>query len=309
MSLTERDRKILMGAIPVLLLLVYWFMLLAPKRKEASAAAETLTTEQAKLADAESRASTLTAAKTNFAADYAAVLRLGKAVPTSVDMPSLLLQLDQAAKGTSISFEKVSVGERETSQSAAVAPPPGGAGAAPTPAAPGGEPAASGPGQSAESASAAVDSTNQANQAAASADPSAAPPAPGAAPAAGTAAPATGGPLEKVPLEFSFRGSFFELANFFHRLKRFVYVSGDQVKVRGRLLTIESVKYVTDPATFPVLTADVSATVYLTPKAEGAVAGATPSGPAPAAAAPVPGTSTASTGSTAPPTPTATTTP
>ena len=87
----------------------------------------------------------------------------------------------------------------------------------------------------------------------------------------------------------------------------FVFVDGEKVRVRGRLMTINGVEYVTDADTFPSLNATVSASVFLTPKAEGVTAGATPAGPeaAPAAAAPV---STASTGST-PPTPTATATP
>jgi hypothetical protein len=107
-----------------------------------------------------------------------------------------------------------------------------------------------------------------------------------------------------VALEFSFKGNFFELADFFHRMKRFVYVSGDKVRVRGRLLTIDSVKYEASPDTFPALAATVQATVFLSPKAEGVAAGATPAGPG-APAAPLP-TSTASSSS---PTPTATATP
>ena len=87
-----------------------------------------------------------------------------------------------------------------------------------------------------------------------------------------------------------------------------MFVDGDNVRVRGRLMTINGVEYLTDADTFPALNATVSASVFLTPKAEGVTAGATPAGPeaAPrAAAAPV---STASTGSTTP-TPTATATP
>lgn len=108
-------------------------------------------------------------------------------------------------------------------------------------------------------------------------------------------------------MEFNFKGDFFELANFFHRLKRFVYVAGDNVRVRGRLMTIDGVEYTAEPETFPALAATVKATVYLTPKAEGVTAGATPAGPGAPAAAAAPPTSTASTGSS--PTPTAAATP
>ena len=306
MTLTERDRKILMLGAPLVLVLVYWFLLLSPKREEASAASETLSAEQAKLDDAQSQASTLAAAKANFARDYAAVVRLGKAVPASVDMPSLLVQLEKASAGTGILFEKVTVGARIAAEGAAPVGAPPVTGAAPAPTAPSGEAPASAPGEAAAAAQGATDTANAANGA-----PPADPTAP-ADPAAGAAATSTAPPspaLESVPLDFSFKGSFFELADFFHELKRFVYVAGDRVRVRGRLMTIDAVQYTADPLTFPELSATVTATVYLTPKAEGIAAGATPSGPPPAPATSAPSTSTASGGGAAPPAPTATATP
>ena len=82
-----------------------------------------------------------------------------------------------------------------------------------------------------------------------------------------------------MPLEFSFSGSFFHLANFFHRLKRFVHVANGRLQVRGRLMTVDSFTFKSGDS-FPGLTADVKATVYLVPKQEGVTAGATPTGPA-----------------------------
>ena len=305
MNLTERDKKIVMIIVPLVLVLAYWFLLLAPKREAATEAAATLETEQAALSEAQTRASTVRAAKDSFSRDYAAVVALGKAIPTSVDMPSLLVQLEQAAQGTGIELDGITMGERgpaETGAAEAAQPPATGT-------APSGEPAESAPGQAAADAQAAADT--------ASAPPTAdgtatAPPDPAAAGAAGStpaagSAPAAGG-LEAVSMEFKFLGDFFELANFFHRLKRFVYIKGDNVRVRGRLMTIDGVEYTTEAETFPALSATVKATVYLTPKTEGVTAGATPAGPG-APAAPLP-TSTASTeSSTSPPTPTAAATP
>lgn len=299
MTLSDRDRKILMLIVPLVVVLGYWFLLLAPKREAASEAAALLATEQTRLADVEATATTVRAAKLNFARDYATVVALGKAIPTSVDMPSLLVQLEQAAKGTGIELDGVTIGERAPAAGAAAAvgtpPAPG----APDPAAtaPSGAPAQSGPGQAAASAQGAA--TTAAPAAGATATTPAGDPA-----AAG--APVTGG-LESVPIEFNFKGSFFELADFFHRLKRFVYVDGKKVRVRGRLLTIDSVEYVADPETFPSLAATVKASVFLTPKAVGSTAGATPAGPEAAPAAPAP-LSTASSGSGAA-TPTAAATP
>jgi cbb3-type cytochrome oxidase subunit 3 len=303
MNVSARDKKILMIAIPLVLVLGYWFMLLGPQKKAAADAATTLQAEQAELADAQSRASTVQAAKASFADDYAAVVALGKAIPTSVDMPSLLVQLEQAAHGTGIEFDGVTVGERGPAPGAPAAAPTGMPGApdpsAPT--APSGDPAQSAPGAAAGTAQQGVDAATTPP-----ADPAAAGTAAPTDPAAAGAPPAESA-LEQVTLEFNFKGDFFALADFFHSLKRFVFVDGDKVRVRGRLMTINSVEYVTDAENFPALSATVSASVFLTPKAEGATAGATPAGPeaAPAASAPV---STASTDSSAP-TPTATATP
>jgi hypothetical protein len=302
-TISERDKKILLILVPLVVVLAYWFLLLGPKRDAATEAQSTLETEQAMLADAQMQATTVEAAKANFARDYAAVVALGQAIPTSVDMPSLLVQLEQAAKGTGIELDGVSMGERiatEAPSTAAAPPVPG----APDPAAAGAEPQ-SAPGEAASTAENAAATAQDA--ATPPADPAAAPTDPAAPTTAAptTAAPA-GGALESVSLQFDFGGSFFELADFFHRLKRFVFVDGEKVRVRGRLMTIDAIEYVADPETFPALTATVSATVYLTPKAEGATAGATPTGP-PAAtgAAPV---ATAESDPTSP-TPTATATP
>jgi hypothetical protein len=294
MTLSDRDKKILMILVPFIVVLGYWFLLMAPKREVAATAETTLQAEQATLAEAEANANTVSAAKANFARDYAAVVALGKAIPSSVDMPSLLVQLEQAANGTGIELDGVTTGEREPVVEAA----PTGTSA---PTAPSGQPPQSAPGAVAADAQSAADDASAGNTAS---DPSAA----GTAtdPAAAGSAPAPSA-LESVSLEFKFTGEFFSLADFFHRLKRFVYVEGDKVRVRGRLMTIDGVEYTADADTFPLLTATVQATVYLSPKTEGVTAGATPAGPQAASVAPVP-TTTASGGSSSP-TPAATTTP
>jgi hypothetical protein len=294
-TLSDRDKKILMILVPLVVVLGYWFLLLAPKREAAATAETTLQTEQATLAEAEANANTVSAAKANFARDYTAVVALGKAIPSSVDMPSLLVQLEQAAHGTGIELDGVTAGEREPLTESA----PTGTSA---PTAPSGQPPQSAPGAAAADAQSAADDASAGNTAS---DPSAAGTA--TTPAAAGSAPAPSA-LESVSLEFKFTGEFFSLADFFHRLKRFVYVEGDKVRVRGRLMTIDGVEYTADADTFPLLTATVQATVYLSPKTEGVTAGATPAGPQAASAAPVPATTTASGGSSSP-TPTATTTP
>jgi Tfp pilus assembly protein PilO len=239
---------------------------------------------------AQQKASQLAGAKRSFAADYATVIRLGKSIPTSVDMPSLLVQLDRAARGTGIKFTDVKAGDRTTSPTPASAPTPGGGSS--SPAAPGAAPAASGPGQAAQSAGNAVSNANAASGAAGGAT---------TPDASGGASTAPG--LESIPLDFEFDGSFFDLADFFHRMKRFVRVANDRIVIRGRLMTLNSFTFDTSGG-FPNIKAQVSATVYLAPKAQGVDAGASPQGPAAASG----GAPAQPAGSSAPATPTPTAT-
>src|SRR3954453_6996563 len=104
MSLTDRDRKILLALIPLVLIAAYWFLLLAPKREQAGKIRDELSQAQAARDPAQQKASQLAGAKRSFAAHYATVAASGKATPPSVDMPTLLVQLDRAARGTGIKF-------------------------------------------------------------------------------------------------------------------------------------------------------------------------------------------------------------
>jgi uncharacterized membrane protein YgcG len=111
-SLTDRDRKIVLIIAPVLLVIAYWFLLLGPKRNEASKAGDELSKQEQKLDAARQQDQQLAKAKTGFTSGYAEMVRLGKAVPASLDMPSLLVQLDTAAHGTGIRFSRIATGSR-----------------------------------------------------------------------------------------------------------------------------------------------------------------------------------------------------
>jgi Tfp pilus assembly protein PilO len=272
-TLTDRDKKVLLFVVPVLMIAAYWFLLLSPQREEASKAAEEVVAQEARRDTAQAKLDAAKNAKKDFSADYTQIVRLGKAIPASVDMPSLIVQLDAAAAGTGIRFTKIKTGERvDSTASATTTPPAAPPGTAPpadpaTPAAAGGEQAQSAPGGAAEAANNAAQAAGQNSGGTA--------PAPGAS-GATAAAPAG---LETVPLELEFTGNFFNLADFFHRVKRFVRVANANVVVSGRLLTIEGVRWSSDPEIFPKVRAEMKATIYLSPKAQGATAGATPSGP------------------------------
>lgn len=250
MSLTERDRKVVLILIPLLVLMGYWFLVLSPKREEASKVADQLPAARAEAETARAAEATLESSRATFAADYAELIRLGKAVPESLDMSSLIVQLDEAARSTGITFISIT-------RSAAVPAP------APVVEAP---PAETDAGQTAQDAETDVGAAQPA-----------APPADGAVTAVDPAlgAPAPG--LQTVPLELTFSGGFFELADLLHRLKRFVRVVNDRVVVKGRLLTVEGLQF--DAADTEEIKVTMNASVYLVPEEQGVTAGATPTGP------------------------------
>jgi hypothetical protein len=320
-TLTDRDRKILIAVVPILVIVAYWFLLLAPKREQAATASDEAAKQEQRRDDARATLQQASTARGGFEGAYTQIVRLGKAIPARVDMPSLLVQLDHAAEGTGIRFTSIKTGERTAVASAPPAtagstPPASSPGSGTTPVQAGGQPAQSAPGTAAESANNAAATANQRNQAANESGVSAADtqtstsareggiPVGGGATAAGTSGQAATGPagLETVTLELGFVGDFFRLADFFHSVKRFVHVASTDVVVNGRLITIESVRYSSDPLLFPRLKAELTATVYLSPLEQGVTAGATPQGPGETTPA---SSETAPSGSPAPTTPVA----
>jgi Tfp pilus assembly protein PilO len=288
--MSARDRRILMILLPIVVLIAYWFLLLSPKRDDLKTARDAQHQAEQARDQAVAQAAQLEHARQTFAADYAEVVRLGKAIPETVDSPSLLVQLDRAAKGTHIDFDSVTFAAR-TSASVPTAAPTTQAPSQPNGnAAAGGAPAQTGLGSAAESAGNGVNTANQASTGADQASGGGTTTTSTTTTSTTTtpAAPSTStASLDTVALTFNFTGSYFDLADFFHRLKRFVYVANNQIFVRGRLMTIDALSFSPGASTTTAgaasngqLTATVGATVYLAPKSQGATGGATPQGPA-----------------------------
>lgn len=271
MSLTDRDKKIVLFLLPVVLVGAFWFLLLKPKRQEATKLSDQVTQAQEARDAAVSQANQLQAAKARYASQYEEMVRLGKALPTKVDMPSLLVQLNAAAKGTGIQFGAITAGARAAAAPimSSTLPNSNGSGAAT---------AFGAAVQQARAANAAE--TSSAAQSSAASNAVGTTGATGASGAVSSSTtPASNAPtLDEVPLSFKFGGNFSDLADFFHHLKRFVHVANNRISVQGRLITIDSLKFTS--TAFPSLEADVNATVYLTPKNDAATAAAASTGAA-----------------------------
>jgi hypothetical protein len=258
---SRRNSMILVAVAAVAAVAAYWMFVLTPQREEATKLSKAITAKQGELKAAQAQAATYEQAKAGYKANYSLVARLGKAVPADDDVRSLMVQLNSAAGKSKVDFRTIQVGGG------------GGGGSAPAPAP---APAASDTstdtstkaGKSGSSAS-----TDAKSGAAATAAP-AAPPVtvPGSTPV-GTAG------FSQLPFQFSFKGSFFNLGDFFQRLDRFVAVKQTRLDVTGRLMVLNSISLAPDATGFPSIRASINATSFILPATEGVTAGASAQGP------------------------------
>ena len=276
--MTTRDRIALTVVIAAVLVGGFWFLVLGPQRSKASKLGSQLNKEQQRLTAAQSDAAQSRAARTDYARNYATVARLGKAVPSSDDVPSLVYQLSSTAQATGVDFRTIklqnaSSGAAAAPASATPAPSPGKGSTGSTPAA--GSSGSSGSTPAAGSSGAAPASATQAATA--------------TLPPGAVVGPAG---FPTMPFSFTFEGSFFRLSSFFSRLESQIQSSRGRLSVRGRLLTIDGLSLTAAGQGFPHMKAAVAATAYLLPADQGLTNGATPSTPPAGSAQPVKSTST-----------------
>lgn len=269
--MTKRDRIVLAVILGAALLAAFWFMAVAPKRKTTADLDKQIAAQQQRLDAAQAKAGAAEAAKRRYRADYAAVAELGQAVPADDDVPSLVYQLDQAAKKQQIDFRALSISSADGNS--------GKSASTPAPAAPA---QAQGAAAAGSGASTGTDSgSTGAAPATSGATSGAAAPATQAAASTlppGASVGAAGFPT--MPFTFEFEGSFFSMQKFLAKLDDFTKVDDGRVNVSGRLLSVDSFELAASRKGFPEVSASISATAYVLPAGEGLTDGATASGPA-----------------------------
>jgi Tfp pilus assembly protein PilO len=93
---------------------------------------------------------------------------------------------------------------------------------------------------------------------------------------------ATVGPagLAVMPYDVTFDGNFFQIADFIKGLDSLVKTKNSEVRVDGRLVTIDGFSLAASPDKgFPALQASFALTTYLTPPGEGSSGSASPESP------------------------------
>jgi hypothetical protein len=117
--MTRRDRNMIAVVLVLATIAASWLLVISPKRDQASKLAKQITGEQTQLTSARSEIAAGEAAKSSFASNYAAVARLGEAVPADDDVPSLIYQLQSAASATNVDFRSLQVSGNGASAAAA----------------------------------------------------------------------------------------------------------------------------------------------------------------------------------------------
>ena len=132
--MTVRDRMILAIACLVALLVAPWLLVVGPKRSQASKLQSQINAVQSKLVSVRGQAASASAARTAFASSYTTLVRLGEAVPTDDNTPSLIYQLQSAASAAHVDFRSLTfnagagastASSPSASQAATTALPPG----------------------------------------------------------------------------------------------------------------------------------------------------------------------------------------
>ncbi|HEY2536779.1 MAG TPA: hypothetical protein VGI24_07330 [Solirubrobacteraceae bacterium] len=105
--MTGRDRIVVMVIATLGILAGVWFMAVAPKREQAAKLASEVSAAQGQLASAESQVADASAAQARYQGAYASIVRLGKAVPASQEVPALIYQLAQATDQKNVEFASI----------------------------------------------------------------------------------------------------------------------------------------------------------------------------------------------------------
>jgi Type II secretion system (T2SS), protein M len=105
--MTGRDRLIVAIACLAALLVAPWLLVVSPKRSQASKLQSQINSVQSQLVSVRAQAANANAARTAFATSYTTLVRLGEAVPTDDNTPSLIYQLQAAAKVSKVDFQSL----------------------------------------------------------------------------------------------------------------------------------------------------------------------------------------------------------
>jgi Tfp pilus assembly protein PilO len=277
------DKAIVFGVLVAALAVGFYLVLLAPERQKASDLNDQIDQLHASISQQESVASYAEQARKDFPRYYGRLVVLGKAVPAQADTGSLLVQVSSISRRNNLNFRSIELGGDSATAGSGTS---SGDAAATASTASSTASTASASGTS-TTPSASTSSVNSTGGGAATSTPASSTPVP-ATESAAAALPigAVVGPagFPTLPYTMSFKGRFFDIANFIGGVDDLVQPTSNGVRLTpdGRLFTIDG--FVLNggrPGSTPKLKADFAVTTYATPEQEGLTLGASPSAPSP----------------------------
>lgn len=249
--MTKKDRNMLLGVLMIALLGASWMLVIQPQRKAASAARAQVATAQQQLSTAQQDVETGKQAEAAFRRDRVAIVKLGRVVPETDDIPTLLVQLDVLARRHKIEFNTYELVQAQGSPAGAAPPAAGAAGAA---GAEGTETTVGADGKPSTSADA-------------------------TAPLYPPGSSEIPGGLGRTSMTLKLQGTYFDLERFLRSVQHFAVVSAERTTAKGRLMMVDSFTYglVDSAATDQkpsskkpkkLLNAELTASIYFAPPVE-----------------------------------------
>lgn len=113
--MTGRDRTVLIVIVIVAILGASWMLVVKPERKQANELNAQVSSAQAELTSADGKLASARQAQTKYSSAYSSMVSLGKAVPPSQEVPSLMYQLEVASHAKDVSFASIVSGDGSTS--------------------------------------------------------------------------------------------------------------------------------------------------------------------------------------------------
>jgi Tfp pilus assembly protein PilO len=117
--MTGRDRIVVVVLAALAVVAAAWLLVLAPEREKASKLGAEVSTAQSQLTAAEGQVAAARTAEAGYPAAYTSLVSLGKAVPTSQEVPSLIVQLAQATNEKNVEFTSFTPGGSSAAASSA----------------------------------------------------------------------------------------------------------------------------------------------------------------------------------------------
>ncbi|HUB74633.1 MAG TPA: type 4a pilus biogenesis protein PilO [Solirubrobacteraceae bacterium] len=117
--MTGRDRIVIMAVVVLVVLAGAWIEVVSPKRQQASKLTAQVAAARSQLENAEAQVAHARAAQSQYASAYASMVSLGKAVPTSQEVPALIDQLATASDERRVDFSAISASAASGSSAAA----------------------------------------------------------------------------------------------------------------------------------------------------------------------------------------------